>query len=138
MYYNTYRKIKKAGENLQVKIIINENVCLTAILNETGTAQKVFAALPIKGSGETWGEEIYFTSKVEAALENPREVLQAGEIAYWPPIKALCIFFGPTPASRGEEMRAAGPVNVIGKIEGDLNVLRDLKEPLEIMITRGP
>ena len=123
---------------MQVKIIINKDVHLTGILNETSTAQKVFAALPIKGSGKTWGEEIYFTSEVEAALENPREVLQAGEIAYWPPIKALCIFFGPTPASRGEEIRAAGPVNVIGKIEGSLNILRNLKEPLEITITRGP
>lgn len=122
---------------MQVEITINGKVHLSGFLNETSTAQKVYAALPIKGQGRTWGEEIYFTSAVEALLNNPREVLQAGEIAYWPPIQALCIFFGPTPASLGDEIRAAGPVDVIGKIEGDLSVLKKLKEPLEIVITRG-
>lgn len=121
---------------MQIKIIINEDVYLQGILNETSTAQKVYAALPIKGQGKTWGEEIYFASDVEAPQDNPREILQAGEIAYWPPMQALCIFFGPTPASRGDEIRAAGPVNIIGRIEGDLSILRNLREPLDIMITK--
>ena len=60
---------------MQIKIIINEDVYLQGILNETSTAQKVYAALPIKGQGKTWGEEIYFASDVEAPLDNPREIL---------------------------------------------------------------
>lgn len=121
---------------MQIKIIINEEVYLQGLLNKTRTAQKVNAALPIKGQGKTWGEEIYFASNVKAQPENPREILQVGEIAYWPPMQAICIFFGPTPASRGNESRAAGPVNVIGMIKGNLDVLRNLKEPLNITITR--
>lgn len=121
---------------MQITIIINEEIYLQGFLHETKTARKVHAALPIQGQGKTWGEEIYFVSNVEAQSENPREILQAGEIAYWPPMQAICIFFGPTPASRGDEIRAAGPVNVIGMIKGNLDVLRNLKEPLNITITR--
>ena len=121
---------------MQIKIVINEDTCLQGFLYENKTAQKISAALPIRGQGKTWGEEIYFVSKVKAPLENPKEVLQAGEIAYWPPLQAICIFFGPTPASQGDEIRAAGPVNVIGRVEGDLDALRSLKEPLQVTLIK--
>jgi len=70
------------------------------------------------------------------ALDNPREVLEAGEIAYWPPMKAICIFYGPTPASHGDEIRAAGPVNVFGRIKGDLSILKELREPVNIILEK--
>jgi len=122
---------------VKIKIIINETIRLDAVLNETKTAQKIYEALPIRGNGNTWGEEIYFSSNVEARLENSKEVLEAGEIAYWPPMQAICFFYGPTPASHGDEIRAAGPVNVVGKIEGDLAALKKLKEPLQIILEKG-
>jgi len=122
---------------MQIKIIINERISLQAVLYKTATAQKVYDSLPIKGSGRTWGEEIYFPSEVVDVLDNPREVLEAGEIAYWPPMKAICIFFGPTPASHGDEIRAAGPVNVFGKIKGDLSELKKLKEPVNITLEKA-
>lgn len=121
---------------MKIKIVINGNIQLQGLLNETITARKVHAALPLQGQGKTWGEEIYFATGVKARLENPREVLQPGEIAYWPPMQAICIFFGPTPASRGDEIRAAGPVNIFGMVKENLDILRGLKEPLSITITK--
>ncbi len=121
---------------MEIKIIINQGISFQAELYKTATAQKVFDALPIKGTGSTWGEEIYFPSQVVNALDNPREVLEAGEIAYWPPMKAICIFYGPTPASHGDEIRAAGPVNVFGRIKGDLSILKELREPVNIILEK--
>src|SRR6266566_2855101 len=66
-------------------------------------------------AGQTWGDEIYFGIPVKAESEDPREVVEPGDLAYWPPGSAFCIFYGPTPASRGDEIRPASPVNVVVK-----------------------
>ena len=63
---------------------------------------------------------------MEAPEDDAREVVEMGDVGYWPPGQALCLFFGPTPMSRGEEIRPASPVNVIGKIDGDPTVLRSV------------
>ncbi len=92
----------------------------TATLGSSSTAEAIWEALPLQGTANRWGEEIYFEIPVRRSAEpDAREVVQAGEIAYWPPGAAFCIFFGPTPASRGDEIRAASPVNVVGRIDGD-------------------
>ena len=106
-----------------------------AELNDDPTARMVAEALPIKARGNRWGEEIYFEIPVEADLESDaREVLEAGELGYWPTGNAFCIFFGPTPASRGDEIRAASAVNIIGKIKGDLSQLPGVANGAEVLI----
>ncbi len=122
---------------MDIKITVNEDISLRASLNDTETARKVYEALPIRDEGSTWGEEIYFSTEVTAPLENPRDLLEAGEIAYWPPMQAVCLFYGPTPASRGDEIRAAGPVNVIGKIEGDLSPLKGLQGTVNVVLEKA-
>ena len=109
---------------------------LEAWLNETKTAAKVFEALPITSTVNTWGDEIYFTIPMDAEPEDAKELVSPGDIAYWPPGKAMCIFFGKTPISRGDEIRPASPVNIIGKVEGDPKMLRKVKEGEEIIIRR--
>jgi hypothetical protein len=95
-----------------------------AQLNDTATALAVLEALPVEARASRWGGEIYFAIPVEAGLESgAREVVEAGEIGYWPPGSAFCIFFGRTPASEGDEIRAASPVNILGRIEGELDEL---------------
>jgi len=94
-------------------------VSMEAELNDTATAAKIWEKLPIEKRGNTWGEEIYFSIPVKAEEENATEVVELGSIAYWPPGTAFCIFFGPTPASRGDECRAASAVNVVGKLLGN-------------------
>ncbi|NOX45064.1 MAG: DUF3830 family protein [Caldiserica bacterium] len=84
------------------------------------TVEAIAAALPLEGIARRWGEEVYFEIPVEAGEENPVEVVEAGDIGYWPPGRALCIFFGPTPASRNpDEIRPASPVNPVGRVLGD-------------------
>lgn len=112
------------------------NVSMEAELNDTQTAQKIWDALPIEQKGNTWGYEIYFSIPVKAKEENAREVVDLGDIAYWPPGSAFCIFFGPTPASRGDECRAASPVNVVGKLLGDPKDFRKVANGTKVIIEK--
>ncbi len=110
---------------------------VTAELNNTKTAQAIWEALPIKSQGDRWGDEIYFSIPVSLEAENAQEVVSMGDLGYWPPGTAFCIFFGPTPMSRGEEIRPASPVNVFGKIIGDAKVLKQVASGAEITIERA-
>ena len=103
------------------------SVQLEATLNDTGLAESVWNALPISAPANTWGDEIYFGIPVDGELENARETVDMGDLAYWPPGRAFCVFFGPTPASRGDEIRPASAVTVIGKVEGDATILKQVR-----------
>ena len=109
---------------------------VTAILNESPTADLVWDALPIEAQASTWGDEIYFRIPVRADEDGAREVVDLGDVGYWPPGQALCLFFGPTPMSRGDEIRPASPVNVLGKIEGDATVLRSVRTGSGVTVAR--
>jgi hypothetical protein len=88
-------------------------------LNASQTANAIWEALPIDARANRWGDEIYFEIPVDLEPEDGREVVEAGDLGYWPPGTAFCIFWGRTPASQADEIRAASPVNVFGRIEGD-------------------
>ena len=91
--------------------------------------------MPIEGQVNTWGDEIYFSIGENIELEkNADEVVSMGDLAYWPPGKAFCIFFGTTPASHGNDIRAASPVNVFGKVVGDPTVLKQVSSGAKIKI----
>lgn len=93
---------------------------VAAELNDSATAQAIWEALPITGSANTWGEEIYFRIPVACDLEpGSRDVLDLGELGYWPSGRAFCIFFGETPISAPGEIRAASAVTVVGRVLGD-------------------
>jgi len=109
-----------------------------AELNESKTAQLIWESLPIEGRANLWGEEIYFAIPVKTGLEQgSREVVSEGELGYWPTGHAFCIFFGPTPASRGDEIRAASAVNIIGKVPSDPKVFLKVKDGAEIRLERA-
>ena len=107
--------------------ITTESIVMDAELNESLTASQIWEALPITSSGNTWGDEIYFSIPVDAELENEQDIVEIGDIAYWPPGKAFCIFFGPTPMSRENEIRPASAVNVVGKLLGDATIFKKVK-----------
>jgi len=107
-----------------------------AELNETKTADAIWEALPIKGSVNRWGDEIYFSIPVSLEPDDAQELVSLGDLGYWPPGTAFCLFFGPTPMSRGQEIRPASPVNVFGRIIGDTNVLRQVASGTEITVDR--
>jgi hypothetical protein len=85
--------------------------------NDSPTANLIHAALPIDARGSYWGGEIYCEIPVHAQREeSAREVVEPGTVAYWPDGSCLCVFWGPTPATQGDECRAASPVNIIGRV----------------------
>jgi hypothetical protein len=96
-------------------------------LNASKTAAAIWAALPIDAKGETWGDEIYFDIGLTVGPESAKEVVAAGDLGYWPPGRAFCIFFGPTPASQGQEIRPASAVTVVGRIIGDARVFKKVR-----------
>ncbi len=114
-------------------------VATTATLLENETADAVWRALPLSAHGNRWGDEIYFEIPVQLSqAPDARDVLEVGELGYWPVGHAFCIFWGPTPASHGNEIRAYSPVNVLGRLDGDPLVFQDLPGGIEIRIDQVP
>ena len=122
-------------ERRQIRITAGD-VSVIATLHTSRTADLVWDALPITASGSTWGDEIYFGTEVEAEEEDGVEVVELGDVAYWPPGQALCLFFGPTPASQGDEIRPASAVSVFGRIEGDPTVLKGVASGQQVLVER--
>lgn len=119
---------------MKIKITVG-NVTLDAELNDSPTAGKVAGILPFVGSFHTWGDEIYFPIPVDASLEDTaQDVVQVGDLGYWPTGKAFCIFFGLTPASKGEEIRPASAVNLIGRVLGDAAALKQVMDETEVSV----
>jgi hypothetical protein len=118
---------------MKIKITTKSAEALAELKN-TKTAEAVTKALPFESTAHRWGEEIYFDIPIELELENDEEVLDVGDIAYWPPGKSMCIFFGPTPSSKGNEIRAYSAVSVFGKIMGDAKIFRAVKEGERIRV----
>ncbi len=98
------------------------------------TAKAILEALPLRGQANTWGEEIYFMIPVDGDVENSKVVVELGDLAFWPPGTAFCIFFGRTPASKGDEIRPASEVNVFGRIIGDPKVFKRVRGGEEVTI----
>lgn len=113
------------------------SVSAEADLGESKTAAAIWDALPLAAGAETWGDEIYFDIPVALPAESPMEVVELGDLGYWPPGHAFCIFFGPTPSSRGEEIRPASPVNVFGRVIGDPTVFKKVRAGTQVRVERA-
>jgi uncharacterized protein len=118
------------------KIIITAGkISLPATLNDTGSAKAVARALPIEARANRWGEEIYFEIPVELKeSSDARTEMQVGELAYWAPGSAFCIFFGRTPMSEGTEPHAASPVNPLGRVDGDATAFKAVRSGEKVRI----
>jgi hypothetical protein len=97
-------------------------ITATGELNDSRAAAAIAAKLPITAKAETWGDEIYFGLGFTAPSDSPQDSVALGALGYWPPGQAFCIFFGPTPMSRGDEIRPASAVTVVGRVTGDPRV----------------
>ncbi len=111
------------------------NVTMDATLNDTATASEIWDALPISARASIWGDEIYFAIPVHRDEENAKATVGLGDLGYWPPGNAFCIFYGPTPMSRGDEIRPASPVNIVGKIVGDATLFKQVASSSKVTIT---
>jgi len=111
---------------MKIRITVGD-LSMEADLKDSLTAQKVAEALPITTSFSTWGEEIYFAIPVDADLDDTaREVVELGDLGYWPTGSAFCIFFGQTPMSEPGKIVPASAVNIIGKVIGDATKFKEV------------
>ena len=111
-------------------------VALEGRFNDSATAAAIAAACPLDIRLSRWGDEYYGDCGVTAGAEPAaREVMEIGEVAYWPPGRALCVFFGPTPASDGTEPRAASPVNPVGTLSGKSDALAAALSSLPVSVS---
>ena len=113
-----------------------DNFSIVAELLGTPLAKAVRQKLPFSSRANRWGEEIYFTTPVKEKLDGTEsDLVEKGDIAYWPPGNTIAIFFGPTPVSLGDECRAASPVNVFAQIVGDLSLLSSVCSGSEVLVS---
>jgi len=118
-------QIQIAGQNFQAE------------LNDSETAQQVLAALPLTAKATRWGDEFYFAIPVhQPEAADAQAEVEVGDLAYWPPGNAFCIFFGPTPVSRGNEPRAYSPVNRFGRLLGEISALHTIANGSTIRVSR--
>lgn len=94
----------------------------------------VVSKIPFQSEANTWGKEVYFETPASASVENGERTVEVGDIGFWPPGKAMCLFYGPTPVSRGREPVAASPVNVVGKITKNVELLSKVIDGLKIKV----
>ena len=102
----------------QIKVTAGQ-VTITATLNDSSTAHLIADSLPFDSSAQLWGDEVYFSTPVTTGEDEPQAPVESGAVAYWPPGKALCLFFGQQPYS---------PVNIVGRIDSDPNVLAAVRD----------
>ena len=120
----------------KIEIVIGA-VSAVAVLAENRTADMIWAVLPFAGDANRWGDEIYFEIPVQLAqADDARALLEPGELGYWPVGHAFCIFWGPTPASKGQEPRAYSPVNVFGRLEGHPAAFDDVQSGAAVRVER--
>jgi uncharacterized protein len=122
---------------MKIKIFVNEHE-IDARLEDTESAKSIYDSLPFDGAVNRWGDEIYFVIPVKTDLEkDASDVVENGDIAYWPEGSCFCIFFGKTPDSTESEIKAASKVNVIGKITGDYSYLKYAKNGDLIIVEKA-
>lgn len=117
--------------------IISGSITAEAELYDNNTTKRILEILPIETSVQTWGDEIYFEVSTHVdADETAKEVVELGDLGFWPEGDCFCIFFGKTPASKGDEIRPASKVNVFGKVLGDPKIFKEVKQGDTIRIEK--
>ncbi|UGA57676.1 cyclophilin-like fold protein [Vibrio sp. VB16] len=115
------------------------SIMLDIELNDSETAEKLLSELPIRSRAKRWGDEIYFTTPVEIDVaSDAKETVEVGDVAFWPPDRALCLFFGPTPCSSNGEPQAASAVNLVGKLLGDVSLLSRVTDNCQVEVRIKP
>ena len=121
------------------KLILRINgKSLNLFLKETETAEKIYNAVPINSSINTWGEEIYFNTNLLINRENEaKAVVDFGEIAFWTEGSAIAIGYGKTPISSGDEIRLASPCNIWANADFDKSFFGDINDGDKVSLDKN-
>ena len=111
---------------------VTNNIEFIVKTRKTETAKIIIKNIPIISKINTWGDEIYFYTQLKPIkLEaDSKDVFKLGEIAYWVDGNAIAIGFGPTPASKGKEIRLVSKCNCWGDAVNPSDLLK-LKQSLD-------
>lgn len=121
-------------QNNRIKITVG-NIDIRAITRNTPTAHAVIKALPIRSKANTWGQEVYFPVAVDSSLEpDAKDVVLAGEIAFWVEGRCIAIGFGPTPLSQHEEIRLAAVTNIWADAVDNVTMLLTARADDEVLV----
>ena len=120
---------------MEIKIL-TANKTIKAKLNNTETAKIIYNTLPLTSKVNKWGDEIYFSIPIKIKEEKPTNNLEIGDIAYWQPGNAFCIFFGRTPASTNNKPKAASSVTIFGKITSNIEMLKTISQGEKIKVEK--
>jgi len=126
------------GMEKRIRITTRATGAVEAVMTSENpkTAEAIWTALPLEGNANTWGDEIYFSTPVGLKEEKARAEVEVGSIAYWPPGKALCVFFGATPVSQHGEPRAYSPVNVFAKVTINSAVFKKVRDGDQVTVEK--
>jgi len=120
---------------LEVEFKGGQKVFVTLRQPPTPTVKHLETKVPFHSSAHRWGDEVYFEAPLHSDLEHDsRQDMEVGDVAFWPEGNAIAIFFGPTPMSKGHKPRAYSPCNVIGRAEGDISVLKTVREGVGLVV----
>ena len=121
----------------KIKIVAAGVTAEAMLIPDNPTADAVWDALPLESTCNLWGDEIYFTIPVSRGLDrDAKEIVEKGNLGYWPEGQAFCIFFGPTPISRGGAIKPASAVNIFGNILGSSEVFKQVPSRAPIRVEK--
>ena len=110
-------------------------ISLVAELLDTPTAKEILEHVPFTSSANTWGDEVYFDTPIVTSKEaNARDIVEAGELAFWVEGSCIAVGFGPTPISQGDEIRLAAKTNIWGKSLTDVRLLAKVKDGDQVSV----
>lgn len=118
----------------RVELEFSGGVRAVCVLDDVDELEKLVEKSPFKSEANRWGEEIYFELPVKLRLKGERTLMEVGEVAYWPEGNSLCLFFGPTPMSKGDKPVAYSDVKPLGRVVEGLENLGKVKDGEEITI----
>lgn len=108
-------------------------------LHNTPTARIIFDHLPLNGSVQRWGDELFFDVALPriSVEKTAQKQLKIGDLALWVEGSSICLVFGKTPLSTGNVPISEKPVNVFGRVLGNLTDLRSIDEGELINISKS-
>ena len=123
----------------KLKMVFDDKLEVVVSLREdvTPTVEALLDAAPFAASANRWGDEVYFEAPSSAGLEeDARDEMSVGEVAFWPDGNAIAVFFGPTPVSKADEPRAYSPCNIVGRVDGDAQVLKAVQSGAKVRVSK--